>query len=101
MLIKKLMISILLGMLLATGTAVAGGDATNGEALSADCADCHGAAGEFDPVLAGMDETAFIAALKAFASGERDDEMMMMMAENLSEQDMADLAAYYASLGAE
>ena len=101
MLIKKLMISILFGLLMAAGTAVAGGDAANGEALSTDCADCHGAAGEFDPVLAGMDEATFTTAMKAFASGERDDEMMMMMAEVLSEQDIADLAAYYASLGAE
>jgi cytochrome c553 len=99
MLIKKLMIAGLFGLMLVSGTALAGGDAANGEALSADCADCHGAAGEIDPVLAGMDEGAFVTAIKAFASGERDDEMMVMMAEMLSEQDVADLAAFYASLG--
>jgi cytochrome c553 len=101
--LKKLMIAGLFGLLLAAGTAVAGGDAANGEALSADCADCHGAAGEGAdcPPLAGMDEAVFIEAMKAYASGERTDEMMVMMAEMLSEQDLADLAAYYVKLGAE
>ena len=41
-----------------------------------------------------------VAALKAYASGERDDPSGMMAdyAVDLSEQDMADLAAYYATL---
>jgi cytochrome c553 len=48
-----------------------------------------------------MAEAEFIAALQGYASGEREDESEMMAdyATDLSEQDMADLAAYYASLG--
>jgi cytochrome c553 len=48
-----------------------------------------------------MDEAEHIAALKAYASGERIDETDMMgdIARGLSEQDMADLVAYYKSLG--
>jgi cytochrome c553 len=47
-----------------------------------------------------MDEAAHVAALKGYASGEKEDEsgMMAMYAEELSEQDMADVAAYYAGL---
>ena len=65
---------------------------------------CHGDSGEGDgdetPAIAGMDEAEHVAALKAYASGERDDPSGMMAdyAVDLSEQDMADLAAYYATL---
>ena len=91
-------------LMLAVGTAQAGGDAARGAELAVDCADCHGEDGmgdEDNPKLAGMDEADHIAALKAFASGERVDELEMMgdIASELSEQDMADLAAHYKSLG--
>ena len=99
----RLLITAMFIMLLAAGTVQAGGDAAKGQALSADCVDCHGADGKGDednPALAGLDEAYQVEQLKAFASGERvdEDEMMGMYAEDLSEQDMADLAAYYASL---
>ena len=99
----RLLIATIFILLLAAGTVQAGGDAANGQALSEDCAGCHGDDGKGDdetPALAGMDEAAQVAALKGFASGEREDESGMMAdyASELSEQDMADLAAYYASL---
>ena len=85
------------------GTVQAGGDAANGQALSVDCVDCHGDDGkgtEEGPAIAGLDEAAQVAALKAYASGEKEDETgaMNMYSEALSEQDMADLAAYYAAM---
>ena len=103
MLTKKLIIAALFAMLMAAGAVQAGGDAANGEALSEDCAGCHGDDGMGDdetPALAGMDKAAHVAALKGYASGEREDESGMMAddAADLSEQDMADLAAYYAAL---
>jgi cytochrome c553 len=99
----RLLITAMFIMLLAAGTVQAGGDVANGQALSSDCADCHGEDGKGDedsPALAGLDEAYHVEQLKAFASGERvdEDEMMGMYAEDLSEQDMADLAAYYATL---
>ena len=56
---------------------------------------------EDNPKLAGMDKAAFVSALEGYKSGEREDESGMMAdyAVDLSEQDMADLAAYYNSLG--
>ena len=47
-----------------------------------------------------MDEADHVAALKGYASGEKDDPSGMMAdyAAALSEQDMMDLAAYYATL---
>jgi cytochrome c553 len=100
----RLIIALAFVLMLATGSALAGGDAAKGSELSVDCVDCHGEDGKGDdetPAIAGMDEAEQIAALKAFASGERVDETEMMgdIASELSEQDMADLAAYYKSLG--
>jgi cytochrome c553 len=101
---SKLLLVLACVLLIGAGTAQAGGDAANGQALSEDCAGCHGDNGEGDggdtPALAGMDEAAHVAALKGYKSGEREDESGMMAdyAVDLSEQDMADLAAYYATL---
>jgi cytochrome c553 len=104
MFLKKLSIAVMFVLVLAAGAVQAGGDAARGEELSVNCADCHGANGEgMDdaPAIAGLDEMEHFEALKAYKSGERADEsgMMLMFTEELSEQDMADLAAYYATLG--
>lgn len=102
----RLLIVVLFAFGLAAGTAQAGGDAARGAELAADCVDCHGDDGAGDdetPAIAGMDEAKHVEALKAYASGERVDETEMMgdIASFLSEQDMADLAAYYKTLGAD
>ena len=99
-----ILITTLFILMLAAGSAVAGGDVARGEELAADCAMCHGDAGEGDggdsPAIAGMDPAAHVAALKGYASGEKEDASGMLAdyAAALSEQDMADVAAYYASL---
>ncbi len=90
----------------AAGSMMVSGDIAKGKALSVDCSDCHGANGMGDdetPKLAGLDETYFVEQMQAYKSGTREDEgdTMKMYAENLSEQDMSDLAAYYASLSTE
>ncbi len=106
MLSKKLIIAVMFILMLAAGGVQAGGDAARGAELAVDCADCHGEDSKGDedtPALAGLDEATQIEALKAFKSGERvdEDEMMIDYVEDLSDQDMADLAAYFASLPAE
>lgn len=103
MLLKKLTVAATFALLLASGAALAGGDAAKGEELSVDCADCHGADGKGDdetPALAGLDAAEISKQLHAYKSGERKDEddTMTMFAEDLSDQDIEDLAAYYASL---
>ncbi len=100
----RLMIAMVFVLMLAAGSVQAGGDAARGAELAADCAACHGDDGmgdEDNPKLAGMDEAALVGALQGYKSGEREDESGMMAdyAVDLSEQDMADLAAYYNSLG--
>ncbi len=89
-------------MLVPAGAVQAGGDPARGEKLSLDCADCHGADG-MSPKIVGLEKDYFVVQLQAFKSGERTDPdyMMLMYTEDLSDQDMADLAAYYATLSAE
>ena len=83
------------------GSAFAAGDAAAGKAKAGACAACHGANGEGkkpNPVLAGKDQASFVQALKDFKSGKRASAPMKMFAAKLSDDDMANLAAYYASL---
>ncbi|RMD70219.1 MAG: cytochrome c [Gammaproteobacteria bacterium] len=77
------------------------GDPEAGKAKSMMCAGCHGPKGEGNPVnpkIAGMPEKDFIAALKAYKSGERKHPSMNAIAKGLSDEDIANLAAYYATL---
>jgi len=48
--------------------------------------------------LAGEDPAKFIQAMNDYKSGKRDNAMMKSQASNLSDADVANLAAYYASL---
>lgn len=103
MLIKKMIIAAMFMLMLLAGNVQAGGDPARGEELAVDCADCHGDDGLGDedvPGIAGMDAAEHLKELMAFKSGEREDEEgdMIDSVEDLSEQDMADIAAYFATL---
>ncbi|HTQ75554.1 MAG TPA: cytochrome c [Burkholderiales bacterium] len=83
------------------GLAQAAGDAAAGKAKATTCAGCHGASGEGkapNPALAGMAEDKFVQALKDYKSGKNNKPIMKGFASQLSEKDMENLAAYYASL---
>jgi cytochrome c553 len=83
------------------GLAHADGDAAAGKTKSTQCASCHGANGKgggANPAIAGLDKAKFLAAIADFKSGKRNNPMMGMMAKKLSDQDAADLAAYYSAL---
>ncbi|MFQ5938029.1 MAG: c-type cytochrome, partial [Acidiferrobacterales bacterium] len=67
------------------------------------CVGCHGADGKGNtpnPPLAGLRKEYFVQQLQDFKSGARQHAMMKMLASKLSDDDMADLAAYYALLKA-
>jgi cytochrome c553 len=78
------------------------GDAETGKAKSAVCAACHGANGispaPIWPNLAGQKEAYLVKQIKAFKNGERTDPTMAPMVAALTDADIDDLAAYYASL---
>jgi cytochrome c553 len=85
----------------AAGPALAAGDAAAGQARAITCSACHGADGNSLnpewPSLAGQHESYTIKQLQAFKSGARQNVLMSSQAMGLSDQDMADLAAFYAS----
>jgi cytochrome c553 len=78
------------------------GDVDAGKAKSGTCAACHGAAGisaiPMYPNLAGQKEMYLTQQLKNFKSGARKDPVMGAMAMPLSDEDIANISAYYASL---
>ena len=89
-------------LLLATSLqAVADGDATAGQAKSAICAACHGVDGNSTvpnwPKLAGQHANYIARQLILIKSGDRPVPEMMGFVAGLSDQDMQDLAAWYAS----
>jgi cytochrome c553 len=99
---KILIIAALAALSLNLQTAMAG-DAAAGKSRAAACAACHGANGisanGLWPNLAGQKEPYLAAQMKAFRDGDRKNPMMSPMAAALSDADIANLAAYYASLG--
>jgi cytochrome c553 len=103
MLTRTIFIAALSALMLAAGAAQADGDVERGRELSIDCADCHGEDGKGDEYtvgIAGLDAANHFELLKKYQSGELtdEDEMMLIYTEELSDQDMKDLAAYYATL---
>lgn len=98
---RTLLYAGLVTLLGIVGAAQAAGDAQAGKAKAAACAGCHGANGEGiapNPALAGKDEKTLVQALQDYKSGKRSNPVMKTFASNLSDQDMANVAAYYASL---
>jgi len=76
------------------------GDTNVGRRLSENCESCHGADGNAKnasmPTLAGQDAKYFIKAMKHYKNGERQHQKMFEAVVELGEQDMIDLATYYA-----
>jgi len=86
--------------------AMAGGDAARGEALGQTCLSCHGIEGYRNadppyrvPKLGGQKASYLNAALRAYRNGTRQDPTMIALAASLTDQEMADVAAYLVSLG--
>jgi cytochrome c553 len=82
--------------------ACAAGDAAAGKAKSATCAGCHGVKGisatPMYPNLAGQKAAYIAKQLKAFKDGTRAEPTMKAMTATLSDEDMANIGAYYESL---
>jgi cytochrome c553 len=87
---------------LAGSPAGAAGDRAAGRQKALQCQPCHGLDGLSKlpeaPHIAGQPQSYLVKALNEYRKGVRRDEMMSMMAQALSEQDLADLAAYYSAI---
>jgi cytochrome c553 len=83
------------------------GDAKAGQAINAMCIGCHGIKGyqaSFPevykvPMISGQNAKYIVSALTAYKKGERKHPSMRGISETLTEQNMADLAAYYSGHG--
>ncbi len=91
-------------LLVFSSQSLAQGSAEAGQAKAVSCGACHGIDGNSLspawPNLAGQHASYFIRQLEAYQNGERQDALMTTLASGLSAEDMADLAAYYATLPA-
>ncbi len=98
---KKIILSLLLTLGVINIASAVEGDAQAGKAKAGVCGACHGATGVTPnptyPDLAGQKAAYLVKQLVDFKSGARTNMMMAPMAMNLSEQDMADLAAFFSS----
>ncbi|MGA9574303.1 MAG: c-type cytochrome [Lysobacterales bacterium] len=94
--VASLMITLMVGNVQAKGNIERGAD------LTTDCIECHGmdGKGNFEsPPIAGLKEDYILKQLRGFKSGkiQSTDGLMHMYSEDLSDQDLQDLAAYWAS----
>lgn len=78
------------------------GDASAGKAKAGLCSACHGPAGisvnPLWPNLAGQHQPYLAAQIRAYRDGERVEITMQPFVQDLNDQDIEDLAAWYASL---
>jgi len=86
----------------AAASLASAGDAKLGRQKAAGCQLCHGIDGiakmPMAPNLAGESEMYLETQLKAFRSGKRQHEIMSVVAQTLSDEDIANLAAWYSSI---
>ncbi|PAV47357.1 cytochrome c4 [Pseudomonas sp. HAR-UPW-AIA-41] len=97
---NKVLVTLLLTLGI-TGVAQAAGDAKAGQTKAAMCGACHGADGNSAapnfPKLAGQGERYLLKQMNDIKSGNRTVVEMTGLLTNMSEQDMADIAAYFAN----
>lgn len=102
--LKKLPILITTLLLIAANPVLAAGDIAAGKAKATTCVACHGADGNGvdalpnQPRLAGQHAEYTEKQIRDYKSSARENAIMAPMVAALSDQDISDLAAYYASL---
>lgn len=104
----KFVAPLLLALAGFVATAAHAQDVKRGEQRAAQCIGCHGIAGYQSsfpevhrvPMISGQNAQYIVASLQAYAKGERKHPTMRGIAGMLTEQEMADLGAYYEQHGA-
>jgi cytochrome c553 len=93
------------GTALASGVALADGNVEAGKSKALPCMGCHAIDRAYSaypsyrvPKLSGQHTDYLIAALKAYKTGQRSHQTMVAQAATLSDQDMQDIVAYFASI---
>ncbi|MDX1400510.1 MAG: cytochrome c [Kiloniellales bacterium] len=97
-----LFLSILVAVLVLLPSAVHAGDISAGKAKAVKCKQCHGLDGigktPDTPNIAGQKIAYLIQQLEAYRDGARQNDMMTFIASSLSDEDIRNLAAYYAAI---
>jgi cytochrome c553 len=77
------------------------GDAEYGAFLAGECVTCHQESGDFDgiPPIVGWPEESFVVAMTQYRDGERENPVMRTIAGRYGDEELAALAAYFASIG--
>lgn len=98
-------IQLFLACALACGTNAAQADIGAGRAKARMCAVCHGEFGisipPDTPNLAGQPQNYLAEQLKAYRSGKRTNEVMNVIAKPLTDAEISDLSAWFASIAIE
>jgi len=96
----KLLMNAVAAMALLTAGPALAGDAAAGEEKAQVCAACHGEGGNstipINPKLAGQYASYLEYALQSYRDGSRKNVIMGAQVAALSDEDIADLAAYFA-----
>lgn len=99
---RHTVVSAALSVCLLVAHAAMAGDAASGARLAAArCVSCHSSSETIHstlPLLEGQPKAAFIAQWRAFREHRRTAPVMVSLAQELSEQDVEDLAEHYAAL---
>lgn len=99
---RQILAALSAATLLTSANIAVAADAAAGKAKAASCAGCHGANGisavPTYPNLAGQKSAYVVKQLKAFKDGSRKDPTMSAMVAPLSDDDMANIAAYFEGL---
>jgi len=97
-----------LALTLSSASTFAKGDPVEGKKLIYTCTGCHGIEGYKNaypsyhvPKLGGQNEQYIVSALTAYKKGERSHPTMRAQAESFSDTDIANIAAYLATVGTE
>ena len=96
----------LAALVVTSSFAQAGGDATAGRTVMSKCESCHGKdglgrampVGGEAPNIAGQKYEYLVHSLKAYKARERKSPMMWLAINKLSDEDIANVAAYYAAI---
>lgn len=104
----RLIGGVALGLVLLPGVSSAQGDIESGRAKAYTCLGCHAVEGYRNaypsyrvPKLGGQHPEYIVSALEAYRSGDRQHNTMQALASTLSDEDIQDIAAYFASRGPE
>ena len=94
------------GLLVVSSAAMAAGDPAAGRAKSESCLGCHGIPSYNNtyptyrvPKITGQQADYIVAALKSYRDGQRKHPTMSVQAASMSEQDMADIGAFWQNQG--